>query len=182
MAEAAAGARVAPSWMYVNELRLVAVATGAAFLVLVIGILVYLAYGQDQMDTVDVFLGTGVFFILFTLLLFVPRVRSRGGMSFSLLVESALDEVEVAVTSAVEDTGRKAHVTVRPSRFRRAPREVAIEGLSWRFSLKAAPYREEKAVGTQWTEIVQTGLQSEKDEAARDLRERVLSRVTASNA
>lgn len=180
MAEATAEVRIAPSWMYVNEIRLVAVVLAASMVVLGIGLLIYLVDGVEQMDTVDVFLGTGVFFLLFALLLFVPRLRSRGAMSFSLLVESALDEVEVAVTSAVEDSGRKAHVTVIRSRSPRPPREVEVDGVPWAFSLRAAPYRERKEDGTQWTEIVQKGLSNEGDEVARDLRERVLSRLATS--
>ncbi len=180
MAEATATARAAPSWMYVNEVRLITVVLGASMVVLGVGLLIYLVDGAEQMDTVDVLLGTGVFFLLFALFLFVPRLRSRGPMSYTLLVEHALDEVETAVTSAVEDSGLKAHVTVRKSRFQRPPREVAVDGVSWSFTLRAAPYRERREDGTQWTEVVQKGLPDEKDEAARDLRERVLSRLAAS--
>src|SRR5574340_339775 len=175
MAAAAGEVRVAPSWMYVNEVRLVAVVLGAAMVVLGIGLLLFLVGGPDQTDTVDVLLGTGIFFILFTLLLFVPRVRSRGAMSFSLLVEQSMDDVEIAVTAAVKDGGRASRVDVLPSRFARPPRDIVIEGIAWKFTLNAAPYRESRSEGTHWTEIVQTGLQKEEDEVARDLRERVLS-------
>jgi len=182
MAEVATEVRMAPSWMYVNELRLVTVVLGAAIVVLGIGLLVFLVDGPEQMDTVDVFLGTGVFFILFTVFLFVPRLRSRGAISFTLLVEHSMDEVEIAVTEALQASGRVAHVEVQKSRFQRPPREVVIDGLTWRFSLRAAPYRESRAEGTPWTEIVQTGLQKEEDEVARDLRERVLSRLATSDS
>ena len=182
MVEATADVRATPSWMYVNEMRLFAMVMGASMVVLGIGALVYVADGPDQLDTVDVLLGTGVFFLLFAVLLFVPRLRSRGPMSFSVLVEYALDEVESAVLSAIQGSGRKAHVTVLRSRFPRPPREVAIEGLSWTFVLRAAPYRERKADGTQWSEIVQRGLPGAEDEVARELRERVLSRLATSVA
>lgn len=182
MASATAEVRVAPSWMYVNEVRLVAVVTGAAMVVLGVGLLIYLVDGPEQADTVDVFLGTGVFLILFAVLLFVPRLRSRGALSFSLVVEHGMDEAELAVTSAVEESGRKSHVTVAKSRFGRPPREIVIEGLGWRFSLHAAPYRERKDDGTEWTEIAQVGLANEADEVARELRERVLTRLATSRA
>ena len=178
MAQATSEVRTPLAWMYVNELRIIGIVSGAAIVVLGLGYLLYFVDGADFMDAVDVFLGTGVFFILFTVLLFLPRVRSRGAMSFSLLVEDALDEVEMAVTGAVEAAGHKPNVTILRSRFGRPPREVAIEGLSWKFALRAAPYRERRDEGTQWTEIVQVGVQNEKDEVARDLRERVLSRRT----
>ena len=177
---ATAEARAVPSWMYVNEFRIIIVVLGAAMVVLGIGLLIFLVDGAGQLDTVDVFLGAGVFFLFFTLLLFVPRLRSRGAMSFSLLVELAMDEVEAAVTSAVEESGRKAQVTVLKSRFQRPPREIVIDGVPWTFTLRAAPYRERKEDGTQWTEIVQKGLAKEGDEVARELRERVLSRLATS--
>ena len=165
--------------MYVNEVRLVAVVLGAALVVLGIGLLLFLVGGPDQTDTVDVLLGTGIFFILFSVFLFVPRLRSRGAMSFSMLVEQSMDDVEMAVTAAVKDSGRVLRVEVLKSRLARPPREVEIEGIVWKFTLRAAPYRESRAEGTQWTEIVQTGMRKEEDEVARDLRERVLSRLAA---
>ncbi|HYM39875.1 MAG TPA: hypothetical protein VEY12_07000 [Thermoplasmata archaeon] len=180
MAEATSEAHAAPSWMYVNEMRVIGFVMAAAMLVLGIGLLIYIVDGAEQMDTVDVFLGTGVFFILFAVLLFVPRLRSRGAMSFSLLVEDDLDDVERAVASAVEESGRKPSVTAGQARFRRPPREIAVEGVSWKFTLQAAPYRERKEDGTQWTEIIQVGLENEKDEVARELRERVLTRLATS--
>lgn len=180
MAEEPPAARPTPAWMFVNEVRVVVIVLGAAIVVLAIGMTLFLLTGTDQLDTVDVFLGTGVFFLLFTLLLFVPRLRTRGAMSFSLLVEHPLEDVEMAVTGAVEDAGRKARVEVLRARYQRPPREVLIEGLSWRFALRAAPYRERREDGTQWTEIVQAGLQNQEDEVARELRERVLSRLATS--
>ncbi len=182
MVEATAEARAPASWMYVNEMRLFAMVLGASMVVLGIGVLLYVVDGTDQLDTVDVLLGTGVFFLLFAVLLFVPRLRSRGPLSFSVLVEFGLDEVEGAVIAAVEGSGRKAHVTVLRSRFARPPREVAVDGVSWTFVLKAAPYRERRQDGTQWSEIVQKGLPGAEDEVARELRERVLSRLATSVA
>lgn len=180
MAEPAADVRAAPSWMYVNEVRLVAFVLGASMVVLGIGLLLYLAAGYSEMETVDVLLGAGVFFLVFALLLFVPRLRSRGAKSFSLLVEYSLDDVQTAVTAAVEESGRKAQVEVGRSRFVRPPREIVIDGLPWGFSLHAAPYREARGSPAEWTEIVQKGLTDEKDEVALELRERVLSRLATS--
>ncbi len=180
MVETTADVRAPPSWMYVNEMRLFAMVLGASIVVLGIGVLVYVVDGADQLDTVDVLLGTGVFFLLFAIMLFIPRLRSRGPLSYSVLVEYGLDEVESAVIAAVEGSGRTARVTVMRSRFPRPPREVAIEGVPWSFVLRAAPYRERRAERTQWSEIVQKGLAGAQDEVARELRERVLSRLATS--
>ncbi len=178
MVEAVREAPVAPAWLYVNDLRLVSRFLGAAMLVLGIGLLVTLTYGPAENDTVDVLLGTGVFILVFSVLLFLPRIRSRGGMSYSLVVDRGLDDVEAAVTGALEETGRTARVEVVPVRLRTPPRDVFIEGLAWKLSLRNAPYREQRGDDTRWTEIVQSGLVQEEDEVARQLRERILSRLT----
>ncbi len=167
-----------PSWMYVNDARLITRFLGLAMLVLGIGILVTLAYGPDQNDTVDVFLGAGVFILIFSVILFVPRLRSRGPMSYSLVIGHAMDEVEAAVKGAAEETGRTTRVEVVPARLRMPPRNVFIEGVGWRLTLRNAAYREQRGDDTRWTEIVQMGLDSERDEVARELRERILSRLT----
>ena len=168
----------APSWMYVNDLRLVSRFLGAAMLLLGIGLLVTIVYGPEENDTVDVLLGTGVFIQIFSVLLFVPRLRARGGMSYSLVVGHGMDDVEAAVKGAVEESGRTARIEVVPARLRKPPRQVFIEGVPWRLSLRNAAYREQRGDETRWTEIVQSGLENEKDEVARELRERILSRLT----
>ncbi len=178
MASPAADAPAPPSWMYVNDFRLVSRFLGGAILILGLGVLIAYVYGPDQNDTVDVLLGAGVFLLLFSVLLFVPRLRSRGGMSYSLVVGHGLDDVEQAVKGAVEESGREARVQVVPVRLRVPPREVFVEGLPWRLTLRNASYREQRGDDTRWTEIVQAGLENEKDEVARELRERILSRLT----
>ncbi len=175
---AATADRPSVAWNYVNDLRLVSRFLGAAMVVLGIGMLVTLAYGPDQNDTVDVLLGTGVFLLIFSVLLFLPRIRTRGAMSYSLVVGHGLDDVEEVVKGAVADCGHSARVEVVPVRLRVPPRDVFIEGLPWRLSLRNAPYREQRGDTTRWTEIVQVGLENEEDEVARRLRERILSRLT----
>ena len=168
----------APSWMYVNDLRLVTRFLGIAMVVLGVGLLVTFAYGPEQNDTVDVLLGIGVFILLFSVFLFLPRLRNRGAMSYSLVIRHPMDEVEAAVKGAVEDSGRTARVEVVKARLRMPPREVVIEGVPWRLSLRNAAYREQRGDDRRWTEIAQIRLENEKDEVARDLRERILSRLT----
>ena len=177
MASAAATPASPPAWMYVNDLRLVSRFLGVAMVVLGIGVLITFVYGPEENDTVDVLLGIGVFILLFSSLVFVPRIRSRGGLSFTLMVARALDDVEAVVTDAVEESGRKARVEIAPARLRRPPRDVFIEGLPWRLSLRDAAYREQRGDETRWTEVVLAGLDNEEDEVARELRERILSRL-----
>lgn len=171
-----------PSWMFVNDLRILAMLLAGACVVLVLGLALFEAYGVEHEDTVDVLLGTGVFLMLFCLLLFLPRLRSRGPRSFTLLVERSMDDVQEAVKAAAQESGRVARVEVARSRFKRPPRTVHLEGVTWRFTLRAAPYRERETDGTSWTEIVQSGFENTEDEVARDLRERILVRVTTSDA
>ncbi len=168
------------SWMYVNDLRLVSRFLGAAIVILGVGMLVAYVYGPGENDTVDVLLGTGVFILIFSVLLFLPRIRARGAMSYSLVTAHGLDDVEDVVKGAVTETGRTARVEVVPVRLRVPPRDVFIEGVSWRLSLRNAPYREQRGDDRRWTEIVQAGLENEEDEVARELRDRILSRLTTS--
>ncbi len=121
----------------------------------------------------DVLLGTAVFFLIFGILVFVPRLMSRGAMSYSLHVERSMDDVESAVREVVEAVGRAPRVEVRKSRLRRPPRTVRMDGVPTRILLRAAPYRERRAEGTSWTEVVLVGLSSAKDEFALELRERI---------
>ncbi len=178
MATAVEQPRAPPSWMYVNDARLVMRLLGFAMVVLGVGVLLTLAYGPDVNDTVDVLLGAGVFILIFSVLIFLPRLRSRGPMSYSLVIGHGMDDVEVAVKGAVEESGRAARVEVVPARLRMPPRLVLIDGVPWRLALRNAAYREQRGDDTRWTEIVQTGLDNEKDEVARELRERILSRLT----
>lgn len=177
MAAATAGSP-APSWMYVNDLRLVSRFLGAAMIILGIGLMVTYVYGPEQNDTVDVLLGMGVFIMVFSVLVFLPRIRSRGGMSYTLLVGHGLDEVEAVVKESLMESGRQARVEVVPVRLRVPPREVFVEGVPWRLTLRNAAYREQRGDDRRWTEIVQAGLEREEDEVARELRERILSRLT----
>ena len=170
------------AWTYMNDARIIIMLLGVACILLGFGLLLFLAYGMEHADTVDVLLGTGVFLMLFCLLLFLPRFRSRGPTSFSLLVERPMEDVVDLVTEAVESTGRKARVEVLRARLARPPRYVIIEGVTCRFSLRNAPYRERKEDGTHWTEIVQSGFVKMEDEVARDLREQVLSRLATSDS
>lgn len=169
--------RDAPNWMYVNDARIAIMLLGVACVVLGIGLLLLLGYGAEHVDTVDALLGIGVFLLLFCLILFIPRFRSRGPMSYSLLVERSMNDVEELVRKAVEESGRTAHVEVAPSRLERPARAVFVGGVGWRFSLRPAPYRERRDEGTVWTELVQCGFREGEDEAAQEIRERVLSRL-----
>ncbi len=178
MASATPEAPAPPNWMYVNDARLISGFLGLAMVVLGLGLLITLAYGPDQNDTVDVFLGAGVFVLVFSVFLFFPRLRSRGPMSYSLVIGQGMDAVEEAVKGAVEASGRTARVEIVRARLRLPPRNVFIEGVPWRLSLRSAAYREQRGDETRWTEIVQAGLDDEKDEVARELRERILSRLT----
>ena len=185
MAEATASAaevRAPPSWMFVNDLRILAMLLGGACVVLLVGLALFEAYGTEHEDTVDVLLGTGVFFMLFCLLLFLPRLRSRGPRSFSLLVERPMDDVEEAVKAAATEAGRGVRVEVGRSRSSRPPRKVFVDGVGWTFTLRPAPYREQAREGTRWTELVQSGFENMEDEVARDLRDRVLGRLTTSDS
>lgn len=166
----------APTWSYSNEVRIAATLSAAAVVVLLGGLLVFLVLGQDELALADVLLGAGVFLILFTVLVVPFRLRGRGPMSYSLLVEGSMDEAESAVRAALEESGAKANVDVLRSRARRPPRAIVVDGVPARFLLRDAPYRQ-TSKEVPWTEIVQTGLEGTGDEDARALRERISARL-----
>ncbi len=169
-----------PAWAYVNDLRFGAIFLGVAMFVFGAGMLVVILGGVDEAATADLLLAIGIFLVIFTILLALPRIRARGAVSYSLLVEQSMDAAEQSVRSALEEMGHKVHIDVELSRSGRPPRVVRVDGVASRFLLRAAPYREQRGRGTSWTEIVQAGLGKESDEATRELRERVAARLTAS--
>ena len=163
------------SWSFANDARILRFFIGGTRGVLAIVAGVALAFPSEPefVSVVDVLFGIAVFVLLFGLLVFLPRLLSRGASSYSLHVARAMDDVEEVVRRAVESAGRSVRVEVRKSRLPRPPRTVQIGGLPTRIVLRAAPYRERKGEGTSWTEIVQAGMTSALDEDARDLRERI---------
>jgi len=168
------------AWAYVNDLRLGGFFLGASMVILGIGMLVVVVGGVDQAATADLLLAIGIFLVIFTVLLSLPRIRSRGAVSYSLHVERSMDDVEGLLLSALEGTGHLVHVEVKPSRSRRPPRLVHLDGLTARFLVRAAPYREERGKGSTWTELVQIGIGTGSDEVARELRDRISARLAAS--
>src|SRR5512136_483245 len=116
MAEASVEVRTPPSWMYVNDIRILSMLLGGACVVLGLGLLLFEAYGTEHEDTVDVLLGTGVFLLLFCLLLFLPRIRSRGPRSYSLLIERPMDVIQEAVKAAAAEMGRTVRIEIPRSR------------------------------------------------------------------
>ncbi len=167
------------TWLYANDIRLVTGFLGAAMVVFGMGMLLLIALGPDGLEGADFFLGLGIFISLFAALLFIPRLRSRGPMSYSLVVPREMNLVEDAVRAALEASGLKAEVEVAKARFEVPPRTVRVDGVLWHFALRDAPYRRTRGDSSHWTELVQARLDDEKDEVARELRERVASRLAA---
>ena len=168
-----------PSWTYSNDLRITTAFLGVAMVLFGADAAIVVAYGTDMASEADALLGIGVFLLVFTVLLFVPRLRSRGPKSYSLVVELSMDEAEIAVKEAAEARGQKVDVAIKESRSARPPRTLTVEGLPMRILLKAAPYREHGRGSPPWTEIVASGDGVERDATSRDLRDRIVSRVQA---
>ncbi len=163
----------APAWTYSNDGRILTMFLGATMVILGVGLLLVFLWGVQAAEPADLFLAIGVFLLIFTVLLFVPRLRTRGAFSYSLLVQAPMGLAEAAVRGAIEATGRTVQVQITESRILRPARTILIDGLPPRFLLKAAPHRERREEGTSWTEIIQVGLLDEGDEVAKELRERV---------
>ena len=169
-----------PSWSFSNDARLLRVFAVGTLLVLAViaAAAVSSPHDPEVVTVLDVLLGIAVFVLLFAILVFLPRLLSRGATSYSLHVGRGMDEVEEIVLKTVESMGRSTQVHRRKSRVRRPPRTVSIEGLPSRIGLRAAPYRERKGEGRAWTEIVQAGTSGPADDVALDLRERIAAALS----
>ena len=169
-----------PAWSYTNDARVLVIFLGITLILLglLAAVVAESPNDPDLARVADFLLGTAIFLLIFSTIVFLPRVLSRGAASYSLHVERQMDEVESAVRAAIQSSGRSARVEVRRSRLRRPPRTVRIDGMRTRIVLRPAPYRERRDEGTSWTEIVLAGLPSARDEDARDLRTRISANLT----
>lgn len=168
-----------PSWTYANDLRIITAFLGVAMVLFGVDAAVVVAFGIDMASEADVLLAIGVFLLVFTVLLFVPRLRSRGPRSYSLVVEVSMDEAEIAVKEAAEEGGQKVDVAIKESRSARPPRTLTVVGLPMRIVLKAAPYREHGRGSPPWTEIVASGDGVDRDASSKEFRDRIMSRIEA---
>ena len=161
-----------PDWAYANNARIATFFLGLAMLLLGLGVLAVVALGQDAAVVAAGLLTIAVFLVVFSLLVFVPRLARRGAVSFSVYSRRSMDDAEQAIRAAIEASGRTARVVRVRSRSRSPPRIVTADGIPAKFRIEIS--RHPSASGPrEWTEIIESF--PERDEAAAEaLRRKIL--------
>ena len=142
-------------WAYANNARITAFFLGLAILLVGIGVLGVVAFGPDAALAGTALLTLAIFLLVFSSLLFLPRLAKRGAVSFSVYSHSSMDDAEQAVRTAIEDSGRTARVARVRSRSRTPPRIVTAEGVSARFRIELSRHPAASGSG-QATEIIES--------------------------
>jgi len=164
-------------WSYANNWRIAAAFLGFAMLLLGLGLLIVLAFGNDAGLAGVALLVIATFLLVFAVLVFLPRLARRGSVSFSYYSRRPIEEAERAVRDVIEAAGRPARVEIVPTRFGTPPRIVSAEGIPGRFRIEISRIRQGSPEHGEWTEIVQSIRPAEEAEA-RVMRERITALLT----
>src|SRR5437867_8940465 len=119
------------------------------------GFLAVTAFGPDAALAGGALLTLAVFLLVFAILVFLPRLFTRGAVSFSVYSRRSIDEAESAVRAVIEASGRTARVERVRSRSRSPPRIVIAEGTPARFRIEVTRHAAASDSG-EWTEIIES--------------------------
>src|SRR3989454_8357767 len=92
-------------WAYANNGRIAAEFLGLAILLLGIGLAVVISFGADAVNAGVALLAIATFLLVFSVLVFLPRLARRGSLSFSVYSRRSIDDAEKAVREAIEEAG-----------------------------------------------------------------------------
>jgi hypothetical protein len=165
-------------WAYANNARMAVVFLSLAILLLAVGVLAVQVMGTDAALAAATLLTIATFLLVFSALVFLPRLARRGGVSFSVYSRRSLDDAELAVRAVIEAAGRSPQVRVPTSR-RGRPRPVRIvtaDGIPARFRIESARNPAAADGGVGWTEIIESYGRSDEAEALA-LREKITARL-----
>lgn len=165
-------------WAYANNARMAVAFLALAILLLAVGVLAVRALGSDAGLAAATLLTVATFLLVFSALVFLPRLARRGGVSFSFYSRRSLDDVETAVRAVIEATGKSPQVRVLTSR-RGRPRPVRIvtaDGIRARFRIESARNPTAADGGIGWTEIIESFVPVNEAEALA-LREKIAARL-----
>lgn len=166
-----------PEWSYANNWRIIATFLGLAGVFLGLGLLAVLAFGDEAGFAGVSLLTIATFLLVFSVLVFLPRLARRGTVSFSLFSRRSVEDAERAVREAIEEAGRAPRVEVAKSRSESPSRIVTADGIPARFRIEVTHTRQRTDDGREWTEIIQSITPTDEGEA-RALRERITARLS----
>lgn len=162
----------AGGWAYADNARIATTFLGLAIGLVGVGLLAVVVFGAEAAVAAVALLSITVFLLVFSVLVFLPRLLRRGPVSFSAFSSRSAEEVEAAVRSAIEATGRTPEVELVRSRWRHPPRIVTADGIPARFRIEVTRRAAFGDGRGEVTEIVGSFPRREAAEA-RALRERI---------
>src|SRR3989442_8435476 len=115
-------------WAYANKGRIAAEFLGLAILLLGIGLAVVISFGADAVNAGVALLAIATFLLVFSVLVFLPRLARRGSLSFSVYSRRSIDDAEKAVREAIEEAGRAPRVAPVQAPSRHPPPDRTGEG------------------------------------------------------
>jgi hypothetical protein len=163
-------------WVYANNGRIAAGFLSLAILLLGIGVIAVNSFGADAVNAGVALLAIAMFLLVFSGLVFLPRLARRGSVTFSVYSRRSIDDAEKAVREAIEAAGRTPRVERVKSRLGHPPRIVTAEGILARFRIEVTRHPATADGGPEWTEIVESFPGRDADEA-RALREKITERL-----
>jgi len=163
-------------WAYANNGRIAAEFLGFAILLLGIGLIAVIAFGADAVNAGVALLAIATFLLVFSVLVFLPRLARRGSLSFSVYSRRSIDDAEKAVREVLEEAGRTPRVAQVKSRSNHPPRIVTAEGILARFRIEVTRHPATAEGGPEWTEIVESFRARDAAEA-RALRDKITERL-----
>src|SRR5206468_11704193 len=109
-------------WSYSNDGRIAFVFLALAIVLLAIGLMAVTAFGSDAANGGVALLAIAMFLLVFSVLVFVPRLARRGPARFSFSSRRSLDDAVKAVLVAIVASGRTPRADiVRPRAAQPAP-------------------------------------------------------------
>src|SRR6266699_2830658 len=166
----------ADGWSYANNWHIAVFFLAMAMMLLGIGSLAVAAFGDTAGMAGLSLLAIASFLLVFSVLVFLPRLVRRGSVSFSLFSRRSMADAQNAVEQSIEALGKGPRVEGARARSNHPPRIVSADGILNRFRIEASRVGPGPVEGGFWTEIVQS-LASTDADRARLLRERINERL-----
>src|SRR2546425_1445471 len=163
-------------WAYANNGRIAAEVLGFAILLLGIGLIAVIAFGADAVNAGVALLAIATFLLVFSVLVFLPRLARRGSLSFSVYSRRSIDDAAKAVREVIEEAGRAARLRQGQCRAGHPPRIVTAEGILARFRIEVTRHPATADGGPEGTEIVESFRARDAAEA-RALRDKITERL-----